>query len=97
MPDSDEDTVVSTISSYGLGEDIFGKYDPDKLVEGDSIDYPLTKMKKMKTNKMPKKKTETNKENEEEDIPKRKKKHKIALKKDTVHRKIMTTTSLYSM
>ena len=33
MSESDEESVVSVKRSYGPGEDIFGKYDPDKLVE----------------------------------------------------------------
>ena len=37
MSDSDEESVVSTYRSYGPG-DIFGKYDPDKLMEDDPTD-----------------------------------------------------------
>ena len=32
MSEGDEERVVSTKRSYGPGEDVFGKYDPDKLV-----------------------------------------------------------------
>ena len=38
MSESDEETVVSTKRSYGPGDDIFGKYDPDKLVEDGPTD-----------------------------------------------------------
>ena len=38
MSESDEESVVSTKRSYGPGEDIFGKYDPDKLVEDGHTD-----------------------------------------------------------
>ena len=38
MSESDEESVVSTNRSYGPGEDIFGKYDPDKLVEDGPTD-----------------------------------------------------------
>ena len=36
MSDGDEESVVSTKRSYGPGENIFGKHDPDKLVEDGS-------------------------------------------------------------
>ena len=32
MSESDQESVVSTKRSYGLGKVIFGKYDPDKLM-----------------------------------------------------------------
>ena len=35
---SDQESVVSTKRSYGLGKAIFGKYDPDKLVEDGPTD-----------------------------------------------------------
>ena len=35
---SDQESVVSTKRSYGLGNAIFGKYDPDKLVEDGPTD-----------------------------------------------------------
>ena len=38
MSESDEESVVSVKRSYGPGEDIFGKYDPDKLVEDGPTD-----------------------------------------------------------
>ena len=38
MSESDEESVVSTKRTYGSGKDIFGKYDPDKLVEDDPTD-----------------------------------------------------------
>ena len=38
MSESDEESAVSTNGSYGPGEDIFGKYDPDKLVEDGPTD-----------------------------------------------------------
>ena len=38
MSESDEEGVVSTKRSYGPGEDIFGKYDPDNLVEDGPAD-----------------------------------------------------------
>ena len=36
--ESDQESVVSTKRSYGLGKTIFGKYDPDKLVEDGPTD-----------------------------------------------------------
>ena len=53
-----EESVVSTKRTYGSGKDIFGKYDPDKLVEALLI-IPLTKMKKIQRMKMKKKKKKT--------------------------------------
>ena len=38
MWESDEEIVVSTKRSYGPGEDICGRYDPDKLVEDSPTD-----------------------------------------------------------
>ena len=38
VSESDEKSVVSTKRSYGPGDDIFGKYDPDKLVEDGPTD-----------------------------------------------------------
>ena len=38
MSESDEESVVSTKRSFGLGKAIFGKYDPDKLVEDGPTD-----------------------------------------------------------
>ena len=38
MSESDEESVVSVKRPYGPGEDIFGKYNPDKLVEDGPID-----------------------------------------------------------
>ena len=38
MSEKDEESVVSKMSLYGPGEDIFGKYDPDKLVEDGPTD-----------------------------------------------------------
>ena len=38
MSESDEISVVSTKRSYGPGEDIFGKYDHDRLVEDGPTD-----------------------------------------------------------
>ena len=35
MSDSDEESVVSVIRSYGHGRDIFRKHDPDESVEED--------------------------------------------------------------
>ena len=57
MSESDEEGVVSTKRSYGPGEEIFGKYDPDKLVEDGPADNPLTKMKKIQRMKKKMKKT----------------------------------------
>ena len=34
MSDSDEESVASVKSSYGPGEDYFGKYDPEELENG---------------------------------------------------------------
>ena len=45
---SDQESVVSTKRSYVLGNAIFGKYDPDKLV----ADGPKTKMEKIQRMKM---------------------------------------------
>ena len=41
MLESDEESAVSTKRSYGPGEDIFGKYDPNQLVEDDSTDNSI--------------------------------------------------------
>ena len=38
MSESDEESLVSVKRSNGPGEDIFGKYDPDKLVEDGPTD-----------------------------------------------------------
>ena len=38
MSESDEESVVSTKRTYGSGKDIFGKYDPYKLVEDGPTD-----------------------------------------------------------
>ena len=38
MSESDEESVLSTKRSYGLGKAIFGKYDPGKLVEDGPTD-----------------------------------------------------------
>ena len=39
MSESNEENVVSTKRTYGYGKDIFGKYNPDKLVVDGSTDY----------------------------------------------------------
>ena len=39
MSESDEKRVMSIKRTYGSEQDIFGKYDPDKLVEDGSTDY----------------------------------------------------------
>ena len=38
LSECDGESVTSTKRSYGPGEDIFGKYDPDKLVEDGPTD-----------------------------------------------------------
>ena len=63
MLESDQESVVSTKRSYGLGQAIFGKYDPDKLVEGGPTDNSTdedeedTELEMTKKTKMERKKT----------------------------------------
>ena len=38
MSESDEESVVTTKRTYGSGSGIFGKHDPDKLVEDGPTD-----------------------------------------------------------
>ena len=69
---SDEESVVSPKGSDGPGEDIFGKYDPVKLVADGSIDYS--------TDEDEYDEEEDEEEEDEEDIHRKNKKHKIRLR-----------------
>ena len=41
MSESDEESVVFTKRTYGSGKDIFGNYDPDKVVEDGPTDNSI--------------------------------------------------------
>ena len=66
MSKSDEEIVVSTKRSYGLGEDIFGKYDPDKLVEDGPTDNSIDEDEEDTEDE--EKDEEDNKEDEDEEV-----------------------------
>ena len=72
MSDSDEESVVSTKRSYWPGEDIFGKYDPDELVEDGSTDNSTDEDEEDEDEE-----DEDEEYEVEEDISRNKKKHKI--------------------
>ena len=72
---SDEESVVSPKGSDGPGEDIFGKYDPVKLVADGSTDYSTDEDKKDEDDE-----EEDEEEEDEEAIHRKNKKHKIRLR-----------------
>ena len=77
--------MVSTKRSYGLGKAIFGKYDPDKLVEDGPTDNSTDedeedaedKDEDDKEDEDEDDKDEEEEDEEEEDVYKKTKKHKI--------------------
>ena len=81
--ESDQECVVSTKRSYGLGKAIFGKYDPDKLVEDgltdDSTDEDEedTEDEDEDDEEDEDEDDEEEEDKEEEDVSKKTKKHKI--------------------
>ena len=84
MLESDEESVVSTKRSYGPGEDIFGKCDPDKLVEDGPTDNSTDEDEEDIEDEEEDEKDdeededeEEEDEEEEEDVSKKTKKHKI--------------------
>ena len=79
MSVNDEESVVSTKRSYGPGEDIFGKYDPDKLVEDGPTDNSTDEDEDDTKDEEEDDEDEDDEEEdeEEEDVSKKTKKHKI--------------------
>ena len=82
MSESDEESVVSTKRSYGPGEDIFGKYDPDKLAEDGPTDNSTDKDEEDtededEDDEEEEDEAEEKEVEEEEDVSKKTKKHKI--------------------
>ena len=76
--ESDEESVVSTKRTYGSGKDIFGKYDPDKLVEDSPTDNSTDDEEDIEDEDDEKEGEDEDDEDEgEEDIPRKRKKHKI--------------------
>ena len=77
--ESDQESVVSTKRSYGLGKAIFGKYDPDKLVEDGPTDNSTDEDEEDTDDEDEDKDDEDEEEEyeEEEDVSKKTKKHKI--------------------
>ena len=69
---TDEESVLSTKRSYGPGEDIIGKYDPDKLVEDGPTDNSSYDDEEDTEDE-----DEEDEDEEEEDILGMKKKHKM--------------------
>ena len=74
MSESGEESMVSTKRTYGSGKDIFGKYDPDMLVEDGPTDNSTDEDEEDTEAKDEEKEEE---EAKEEDIPGKKEKHKI--------------------
>ena len=81
MSESDEESVVSTKRSYGSGEDIFGKYDPDKLVEDGPTDNSTDEDEGDKRMKMKRKKTKMERKNTKKKRKKTKKRMFIKRRK----------------
>ena len=83
MSESDEESVVSVNRSYGPGEDIFGKYDPDKLVEDGPTDNSTdedeedTEDEKEDEEDDEEDEDEEEEDEEEEDVSRKTKRHKI--------------------
>ena len=84
MSESDEESVVSVKRSYGPGEDIFGKYDPDKLVEDGPNDNSTDEDEEDTEDEDEddeeddeEDEDENEEDEEEEDVSKKTKKHKI--------------------
>ena len=78
MSESDEESVVTVKRSYGPGEDIFGKYNPDKLVEDGTTDNSTDEDEEDEIEEDDEEGERWNEEHEEEeDVSKKTKKHKI--------------------
>ena len=83
MSESDQESVVSTKRSYGLGKAIFGKYDTDKLVEDGPTDNSTDEDEEDTDDEDDEKDEDEDDEDEEEeyeeeeDVSKKTKKHKI--------------------
>ena len=76
--ESDQESVVSTKRSYGLGKAIFGKYDPDKLVEFCPTDNSTDEDEEDTDDEDEDDEEDEEEEyEEEEDVSKKTKKHKI--------------------
>ena len=83
--ESDQESVVSTKRSYGLGKAIFGKYDPDKLVEDGPTDNSTDEDEEDtedededdEEDEDEDDEDEEEEDEEEEDVSKNTKKHKI--------------------
>ena len=89
MSKSDDESVVSKKMSYGPGEDIFEKYDPDKLVEDGSTDNSTDEDEEDEDEEEDEEEDDEEDE-EEEDIPRNTKQHKIR-PWDTVARNLQDT------
>ena len=76
MSDSDKERVMSTKRSYGPGEDIFGKYYPDELVEYGTTDNSTDEDEGDETEEDDEE-DEYEENEEEEDVSKKTKNHKI--------------------
>ena len=82
MSENDEESVVSTKRSYGPGEDICGKYDPDKLVEVGPIDNSTDEDEEDTEDEEDEEddeedEDEEEEDEEEEDVSEKTEKHKI--------------------
>ena len=83
--ESDQESVVSTKRSYGLGKAIFGKYDPDKLVEDGPTDNSTDEDEEDAEDEDDEEdededdEDEEEEDEEEEDVSKKTKRHKIRL------------------
>ena len=77
MSESDEDSVVSVKRSYGPGEDIFGKYDPGKLVEDGPADEDEEDTEDEEEGEEDDEEDEKEEDEEEEDVSRKTKRHKI--------------------
>ena len=80
--ESDQESVVSTKRSYELGKAVFGKYDPDKLVEDGSTDNSTDEDEENtddedEDDEEDEDEDDEDEEEEEEDVFKKTKKHKI--------------------
>ena len=82
MSESDEESVVSVKRSYGPGEDIFGKYNPDKLVEDGPTDNSTDEDEEDTEDEDDEEddeeeEDEEEEDEEEEDVSRKTKRHKI--------------------
>ena len=80
MSESDEESVVSVKRSYGPGEDNFGKYNPDKLVEDGPTDNSTDEDEgdtEDEDDEEDDEEDEEEEDEEEEDVSRKTKRHKI--------------------